>query len=174
MSMKPTPRELQILSRIARGDSTGEVAESLGCAQSTVKTHLDRVRGRMGAKTTAHAMAMCYEQGWLGERPVISEMDVKLRGELWQLHVDLSNFLSRVMGIGDFMGDRKDSVIFYKDDAGEWRWSRTNAYNGKIVSEGGEGYHNLGDCVHSAQKQFGDTVNYYDNENAAEITYEPS
>lgn len=67
------------------------------------------------------------------------------------------------------MAKRLDSVFFYKDEAGEWRWSRTDAYNGNIVSESGEGYHNREDCINIAQKQFMDTVYYYDRESGKEV-----
>lgn len=44
-----------------------------------------------------------------------------------------------------------DTVEFYKDASGEWRWRR-KAANGKLVADGGEGYVNLGDCQEQAER----------------------
>ena len=42
-----------------------------------------------------------------------------------------------------------DRVVVYKDGMDQWRWHR-KAPNGKIVADGGEGYHNRVDCVEQA------------------------
>jgi len=52
-----------------------------------------------------------------------------------------------------------DTVYFYRDAAGEWRWKRQSP-NGNIVSDSGEGYKNHDDCKDEAMRQFGDTVRY--------------
>jgi len=50
-----------------------------------------------------------------------------------------------------------DTVHFFKDDAGEWRWHRKSE-NGKIVSESGEGYIDIDSARASVLTQFGDDV----------------
>lgn len=35
---------------------------------------------------------------------------------------------------------RTDLIALYKDDAGEWRWTRRSAFNGNIIGAACEGY----------------------------------
>lgn len=35
---------------------------------------------------------------------------------------------------------RTDLIALYKDDTGEWRWSRRSAFNGNIIAASCEGY----------------------------------
>ena len=93
---RPTPREMQILELIAHGHTVGDVARELGVAPSTIKTHLGHLRDRMRARTTAHAVAIGYERGWLGEAGVAAVIDTTLRSELWRLHLDLGAALERL------------------------------------------------------------------------------
>ncbi len=48
---------------------------------------------------------------------------------------------------------KKDTIVIYKDNAGEWRWTRT-ATNREIVGASTEGYVNKSDCVDNANRQF--------------------
>jgi DNA-binding CsgD family transcriptional regulator len=50
---KLTPTELRVLLAIVQVGSTAEVGETLGIAESTVKTHLHRVCAKIGAKRQA-------------------------------------------------------------------------------------------------------------------------
>ena len=52
-----------------------------------------------------------------------------------------------------------DTVFFYKDDAGEWRWHRKSE-NGQIVADSGEGYVHRVDMEDVVKGMFGDTVEY--------------
>ncbi len=47
---------------------------------------------------------------------------------------------------------------FYKDKAGEWRWSQT-ASNGKVVGASTEGYKNRKDCYKNAIVNGYNTIN---------------
>ena len=48
------------------------------------------------------------------------------------------------------VGSRRNDVVHYfKDASGDWRWHR-KADNSEIVSESGEGYKNLQDCLDMA------------------------
>ena len=52
-----------------------------------------------------------------------------------------------------------ETVEFYKDAAGEWRW-RAKAGNNEVVADSGEGYQNRQDAVTEAMSLFGDDVSY--------------
>lgn len=51
-----TPRELEILERIAEGLSNKEIAERLFVSENTVKTHSSRVFDKLGAKRRTQAV----------------------------------------------------------------------------------------------------------------------
>jgi NarL family two-component system response regulator LiaR len=51
-----TPRELEILERIAEGLSTREIAERLFVSENTVKTHSSRVFDKLGARRRTQAV----------------------------------------------------------------------------------------------------------------------
>lgn len=49
------------MSLIAAGHSNGEIAARLVLAEKTVKNHVNRIYGKLGASNRAHATAL-----WLG------------------------------------------------------------------------------------------------------------
>jgi DNA-binding CsgD family transcriptional regulator len=62
-------RELEVLSLIAEGFSTREIARALWVTEETVKSHVRRMLHRLGARTRAHAVAIVYrEQLWTTPR----------------------------------------------------------------------------------------------------------
>lgn len=50
-----------------------------------------------------------------------------------------------------------DTVHFFTDDAGEWRWHRKSE-NGEIVAESGEGYTDIDSARDIVLQMFGDEV----------------
>jgi uncharacterized protein YegP (UPF0339 family) len=52
-----------------------------------------------------------------------------------------------------------DTVHFYKDAAGEFRW-RLQSENGRIVAESGEGYERLQSAIDIARDIFKDSIRY--------------
>ena len=62
-------RELEVLSLIAEGMSTREVARALWITEETVKSHVARVLARLGARTRAHAIAIVYRDGLWARSP---------------------------------------------------------------------------------------------------------
>jgi DNA-binding CsgD family transcriptional regulator len=50
-----TPRELEILALLAAGNTTADIAEQLGIAPGTIKTHLTSVYKKIGARNRVQA-----------------------------------------------------------------------------------------------------------------------
>ena len=60
-----TPREVEILTRIARGFSTREVSEQLGISPRTVENHKRRIFAKLDVQNQAHAVAIATRAGLL-------------------------------------------------------------------------------------------------------------
>ena len=58
-----TDREREVLRMVGRGHSNGEAADRLGLSVETVKSHMRRVLGKLGARNRCHAVALAYELG---------------------------------------------------------------------------------------------------------------
>ncbi len=58
-----TDREREVLVLVASGRSNTEIAEELFLAEQTVKTHVSRVLGKIGARDRAQAVVFAYESG---------------------------------------------------------------------------------------------------------------
>ena len=60
-----SPRQLQMLQRIAEGDTNEQIAHLYGISAETVKATVRKVLGKMGAASRAHAVAIGFRQGLL-------------------------------------------------------------------------------------------------------------
>jgi len=58
-----TPREGEVLALIARGLSNREIADALVVSEATVKTHINHVFSKIGARDRAQAVHYAYTHG---------------------------------------------------------------------------------------------------------------
>jgi DNA-binding NarL/FixJ family response regulator len=58
-----TPREAEVLKLIAGGLSNAEIAEALVVSHATVKTHVNRIFYKIGARDRAQAVRYAYQHG---------------------------------------------------------------------------------------------------------------
>lgn len=58
-----TPREVEVLSLIARGFGNKEVADVLGTAPGTVKAHVQSILSKLGANDRTHAVTIGLRRG---------------------------------------------------------------------------------------------------------------
>jgi two-component system NarL family response regulator len=58
-----TAREVQVLRRIAEGLSNKEIGEQLGISESTVKTHVNHLLGKLGAADRTKALVLALKRG---------------------------------------------------------------------------------------------------------------
>jgi len=60
-----TAREREVLERLAMGDTTGTVAQRLGVGESTIRTHVEKMRMKLGVNTRAALVAKGFRLGYL-------------------------------------------------------------------------------------------------------------
>jgi HD-GYP domain-containing protein (c-di-GMP phosphodiesterase class II) len=61
-----TPREIEVLTLIARGASTRQVAQRLYITPKTAETHIERIYAKTGASTRSTATLFAMQHGLLG------------------------------------------------------------------------------------------------------------
>jgi DNA-binding CsgD family transcriptional regulator len=60
-----SPREQEVLLLLADGETTASVAERLGVGESTVRTHVERMRSKLNVNTRAAVVAEGFRLGYL-------------------------------------------------------------------------------------------------------------
>jgi DNA-binding NarL/FixJ family response regulator len=58
-----TPREEEVLSLVAQGRTDAEIASALGLTRNTVRNHVARVYGKIGAHNRSEAVIWARERG---------------------------------------------------------------------------------------------------------------
>ena len=61
-----TDREAEVLALIAQGRSNREIADALYVAEATVKTHVNRILAKTGARDRTQAAAYAHQRGLAG------------------------------------------------------------------------------------------------------------
>jgi DNA-binding NarL/FixJ family response regulator len=62
-----TPREREVLIRIARGDTNKEIAARFDISPRTVETHRESLMAKLGIRTVAGLTRLALEEGLLGD-----------------------------------------------------------------------------------------------------------
>ena len=58
-----TPRELEVLTRIAHGRSNAEIGAALFLSEPTIKTHVTRILAKLQLRDRVQAVVVAYESG---------------------------------------------------------------------------------------------------------------
>lgn len=58
-----TPREIEVLTLVARGFRNKEIGDVLGTAAGTVKAHVQSILSKLGAKDRTHAVTIALRRG---------------------------------------------------------------------------------------------------------------
>ncbi|WP_274655061.1 response regulator [Paenibacillus humicola] len=60
-----TPREREILERVAQGESNRQIAETLGISEHTVKNHLKSILQKLHLDNRVQLTRYAFERGWM-------------------------------------------------------------------------------------------------------------
>jgi DNA-binding NarL/FixJ family response regulator len=60
-----SPREIEVLTFVAKGMSNREISEQLGTAAGTVKIHVQNILAKLGASDRTHAVTIAVQRGIL-------------------------------------------------------------------------------------------------------------
>ncbi|MGA5507001.1 LuxR C-terminal-related transcriptional regulator [Streptomyces umbrinus] len=76
-AMMLSKRECEILTILASGQETSEIADALSISPFTVKTHIANMLAKIGARQRGHLIAFAYENGIVvpGVTPIITCAD---------------------------------------------------------------------------------------------------
>jgi DNA-binding NarL/FixJ family response regulator len=58
-----TPREREVLERLARGESTAVMANEMGVAYSTARTHIQNTLTKLGVHSKLAAVTLAFQHG---------------------------------------------------------------------------------------------------------------
>jgi len=69
-----TERETEVLTQIALGQSNAEIAEHLYLAESTIKSHVNRILAKLNARDRVQLVIYAYETGMVTPDPASHEL----------------------------------------------------------------------------------------------------
>jgi DNA-binding NarL/FixJ family response regulator len=58
-----TPREIEVVAQLVRGNSNKEIATNLDISDNTVKLHITHIMQKLGAKDRTHAASLALQRG---------------------------------------------------------------------------------------------------------------
>jgi DNA-binding NarL/FixJ family response regulator len=58
-----TPREIDVLHLVAKGNANKEIAAQLSLTEETVKSHIRNILAKLGANDRTHALAIGLKRG---------------------------------------------------------------------------------------------------------------
>ena len=64
-----TPKEIQILTHIAEGNSNKRIASIMGISEQTIKNHVSAILRKLNANDRAHAVFLAIRNGWITIQP---------------------------------------------------------------------------------------------------------
>ena len=95
-----SPRQREILTLVAAGRTSKEIAGELGISESTVNWHISNVFGRLGASSRAEAVALAMRDEAQGpDAPVDPAARPKVRPQLAMSSVALAVAVTLVLGL---------------------------------------------------------------------------
>ena len=71
-----TPRELEILQRVAAGEASVDIAEELGMSRHTLRTHIQNVLTKLGVHSKTDAVVAAIRFGKVKTNGAVAELDV--------------------------------------------------------------------------------------------------
>jgi two-component system nitrate/nitrite response regulator NarL len=71
-----TPRELEILQRVAAGEASIDIASELGMSRHTLRTHIQNVLTKLGVHSKTDAVVAAIRFGKVKTSDSLSETDV--------------------------------------------------------------------------------------------------
>ena len=60
-----TPREIEVLQHVARGNANKVIAGRLGISEDTVKAHLKSILSKLSANDRTHAVTIAMRRGFI-------------------------------------------------------------------------------------------------------------